>query len=182
MGCYENNGLFNSTVSVTLSQPQGCIALKSSFKKREEPIMPTPPILLIFAALCGVFFFAIAGVAVWEWIRFGRGESALSARHFRWRLLSAATWLVVLGAFFVATVFMWPHSTAEVVLARRFFLVMSGAMLLMLFAFVLMAVDIFWTIQVGRKSIASRSRQSQEELRREMERATKRSGDANGTS
>ncbi|BCM89185.1 hypothetical protein IAD21_01029 [Abditibacteriota bacterium] len=144
--------------------------------------MPTPPILLVFAALCGIFFFAIGGVAVWEWIRFSRGESALSARHLRWRLLSAFTWLVVLGAFFVATMFLWPQhigdrahqSPADIALARRFALVIIGAMLLMVFAFVLMAVDIFWTVQVGRKSVVNQSRQSQEALRRELERTANR--------
>ncbi len=144
--------------------------------------MSTLVIRWIFAALCGVFFITIGGVAGWEWIRFGRRESALSARHFRWRLLSAFTWLVVLGAFFVATVFLWPHSRTEIVLARRFLLVSSSALVLMVFAFVLMAVDIFWTVQVGRKGALIRSRQSQETLLRELERTTKRSGGSNETS
>ena len=149
--------------------------------------MPTPPILLTFAALCGVFFFAIGGVAVWEWIRFSRGESALSPRHLRWRLLSALTWMVVLATFFVVVMFMLPNlpvkgptrlAPADAAFVKRTASVMLGATALMIFALVLMAVDIFWTIQVGRRSIVSRSRQSQETLRREIERTIHREGQA----
>lgn len=153
--------------------------------------MQTPPILLIFAALCGVFFFVIVGVAVWEWIRFNRSESALSPRHLRWRLLSAFTWLVVLGTFFVVVVFMLPHlpvgrgaslAPAQAAYVRRTATVMLGATTMMIFALILMAVDIFWTIQVGRKTIASRSRQTQETLRREIERTIHKEESPNGTS
>ena len=153
--------------------------------------MPVPPILLVFAALCGIFFFAIGGAAVWEWIRFSRGESALSPRHLRWRLLSALAWLIVLGTFFVVVMFMLPHIPAknpaaflpdEKAFARRTVAVMSGATALMIFALVLMTVDIFWTVQVGRRSIVNRSRQSQEALRREIERTIQKETSADETS
>ncbi|RYX86777.1 hypothetical protein EON83_00930 [bacterium] len=144
--------------------------------------MSTAIVRLVFASLCGIFFITIGGVAIWEWLRFNRNESALSPRHFRWRMLSAFTWLGVLGAFFISTAFLWPQSKAEVEQARRFLLVSSSALLLMLFAFALMAVDIFWTIQVGRQSANRRSRESQETLLREIERTTKNTGDSNGTS
>ena len=142
--------------------------------------MSTTVVRLIFAALCGVFFFTIGGVALWEWLRFRRKESALSPRHLRFRLLSALTWLVVLGTFFVSTLFLWPQSKAEVVLARRFVMVSSSGLALMIVAFVLMSIDIFWTVQVGRLNALKRSRQTQEALQRELER--RKSGGTNGTS
>lgn len=140
----------------------------------------------VFAALCGVFFLAIGGAAFWEWNRFARGQSALSARHLRWRMLSTAVWLLVLGSFGYASLVLWPHSarnslafTNEV---RRFGVVTAGAMLLMLVAFALMAFDIFWTVQIGRRTSAKRAQVSQNTLEVELERARKRAAQRNGGS
>jgi hypothetical protein len=140
----------------------------------------------IFAALCGVFFLAIGAAAAWEWNRFARGESALSRRHLRWRMLSAAVWLVVLGSFFYATVALWPQNPSQTALAKRFLFVSIGASVLMVLAFVLMAVDVFWTVQVGRASAIKRAQVSQDALQRELERARKgspsnRNGGSNGS-
>lgn len=129
--------------------------------------MSTLLVRWVFATLCGVFFFSIGGVAVWEVIRFRRGESALSPRHFRWRMLSAATWLIVLASFFVATAFLWPQTRADTLLARRFLLVSSSALLLMMLAFVFMAVDVFWTVQVGRRGVQERALRRQQALHRQ---------------
>jgi len=150
-------------------------------KKREVALMSIPLLRLIFAALCGVGFCAIGGAAVWEWNRFANGQSALSPRHFRWRLLSAAVWLVVLGTFAYATLALWPQNAAQTALARRFLLVSSGALVLMVFAFVLMAVDIFWTVQVGRRNQLRRSQISQATLERELQRIQNAKGKRGGT-
>ena len=135
----------------------------------------------IFAALCGTFFIVIGGLAVWEWLRFARKESALSARHFRFRLLSGLTWLLVLGSFFTATVWLWPHSRADTVLIERFVLVTSAASALMMLAFILMSLDIFWTIQIGRIEAQKRARGAKEALQRELARvANQEGGNSNG--
>ncbi len=141
----------------------------------------------VFAALCGVFFLAIGGAALWEWNRFARGQSALSRRHLRWRMLSAAVWLLVLGSFAYASLVLWPHSAPRSALhneeVRRFGVVTLGAMALMLVAFALMAFDIFWTVQIGRRTAAKRAQVSQDTLQVELERArqlaSKRSGGSN---
>ena len=148
--------------------------------------MSTLLVRWIFAALCGVFYVAIGGVASWEWIRFKRRESALSPRHFRLRILSAITWMFVLGAFFVLTVWLWPDTSVraptpaqreELLRASKVFL---GAFTLMLLAFCLMTLDMFWTIQVGRQGVAKRARQTQDTLKHEMERTKRTGGDPNG--
>jgi len=146
--------------------------------------MSIPLLRLIFALLCGVGFCAIGGGAVWEWNRFANGQSALSPRHLRWRLLSALVWLVVLGTFIYATLALWPQNAAQKELAKRFVLVSGGALVLMMLAFVLMAVDIFWTVQVGRRSSLRRSQMSQATLEREIERVKRganKKGGSNGT-
>lgn len=148
--------------------------------------MSTLALRWLFAALCGVFFIAIGGVAGWEWVRFRRGESALSPRHFRWRALSALTWMLVLAAFFVATVWLWPQSGADKESLKRTAMVLLGGMTLMILAFVLMAVDVFWTVQVGRRAKLRRTRQGQESLQRELDRVQRskaqQNGGADGTS
>lgn len=141
----------------------------------------------LFAALCGVFFLVIAGAAAWEWNRFARGQSALSKRHLRWRLLSAFVWLLVLGSFAYTCAFLWPQSPQDKPAVYRAALVMAGATLLMLVGFGLMTFDILWTVQIGRRSAIKRAQLSQDALQRELERAQKRAinqrggSDSNGT-
>lgn len=125
----------------------------------------------LFAALCGVFFFVIAGAAAWEWNRFAQGQSALSKRHLRWRLLSAFVWLLVLGSFAYTCAFLWPQSPQNKAEIYRAAVVMAGATLLMLVGFGLMSFDIFWTVQIGRKGAAKRAQISHDTLQRELERA-----------
>lgn len=135
----------------------------------------------LFAALCGVFFFVIAGAAAWEWNRFARGESALSKRHLRWRLLSAFVWLLVLGSFAYTCAFLWPHSAQNKAEIYRAAVVMAGATLLMLVGFGLMSFDIFWTVQIGRKGAAKRAQISHDTLQRELERAQRDRGRQGGS-
>lgn len=140
----------------------------------------------VFAALCGVFFLAIGGAAMWEWNRFARRESALSARHLRWRMLSTAVWLLVLGSFAYASLVLWPHSAPGSLPykeeARRFGIVTLGALSLMLIALALMAFDIFWTVQIGRRTAIKRAQKSKGTLQVELERAQKRAANRNGGS
>ncbi len=125
----------------------------------------------LFAALCAVFFFIIAGAAAWEWNRFARGQSALSPRHLRWRLLSAFVWLLVLGSFAYTCAFLWPQSSQNKGEVYRAAVVMAGATLLMLVGFGLMTFDILWTVQIGRRGAVKRAQTSHDTLQRELERA-----------
>lgn len=137
---------------------------------------------LVFPALCALFFLIIGGAAAWEWSRFARGESALSPRHLRWRLLSALVWLVVLGSLAYAT-FHLPQRGAPIDkdLMRRLSIVLAGSLFLLMLAFAMMALDIFWTVQVGRKGALKRARQSQDTLQREIERVQIQTENSNGT-
>ena len=115
-----------------------------------------------FALLCALGIIAIGVGAVLEATRFRRGASVISARQFRLRMLSAALWLVVLGALFYAVVMLWPQpgNTVEArEQAANFLLVIGGAFSLILVNLVLFAYDLW---QLAREREAHRAQFDQE--------------------
>lgn len=67
----------------------------------------SPPRL--FAALCVMGILAIAYGAAAEMSRQKRGNTLVSPRQYRIRLISAAVWMVILTANFYAVTALWPE-------------------------------------------------------------------------
>lgn len=70
--------------------------------------MPLSAPRLIFAALCLLGILAIAYGAALEISRQKRGNTLISQRQHRIRLVSAAVWIVILAANFYAVTELWP--------------------------------------------------------------------------
>lgn len=130
---------------------------------------------VVFAVLCLVGLIAILCGALFE---FGRQKRAatISSRHFRWRMVSALLWVIILGSLAYATIFLWPVPPTQQTV-RRFGAVLAGSMSLMLLAFVLMLFDFYLTSKT-RQAQSARMRLEMAEIARiEIERAQQR---ANG--
>lgn len=137
----------------------------------------TDSVRLIFVALCALGLFVIVAGAIFEWGRARRGISILTPRHFRWRMISVAFWVVILSCFAGATLFLWPASRADEVTARRFILVVSGATLLLIIALGITALDVLWTARTRIARQGEFKRNLDELARREIERAKNPDGD-----
>lgn len=124
----------------------------------------------LFAALCFGGLLAIAGGAWWERGRQKRGAT-ISKRHFRWRMVSAALWILILGSLGWATLFSWPADRADVVKGQRFSVILAGSMLLMLVGFILMAFDFYLTAKTRQIQTARLEHDLGELARREIEAA-----------
>lgn len=124
----------------------------------------------IFAALCLIGLLVIALGAAWEWRRQTRGAT-ISARHFRWRMISALLWCVTLGSLAYATLALWPTNPHDHAQVLRFGRVLSGSLLLMLLGFVLMAFDFYLTAKTRQLQTARMRRDLDEIARQEIERA-----------
>jgi len=109
--------------------------------------MPAPNLRLIFGALCIVGMFAILAGLLFEWGRLKRGNSVLAPRQMRWRIVGGTLWVLVLGSFAYATVFLWPNNLNDVVTGRRFIAVMAGATVLLVIALIITAFDAFLTLK-----------------------------------
>lgn len=139
-------------------------------------------IRLVFSAICAAGIVAIAVAAVFERGRLKRGVSALSARHFRWRMVSALLWILILASLGTATLFFWPPanltpaqlSPAQLVSVRRFTGLVSGAMVLLMLAIVIMTFDFYFTLLAQKRATLEFSRDRAQKAREEIERATKR--------
>ncbi|PQV64870.1 hypothetical protein B1R32_103137 [Abditibacterium utsteinense] len=123
-----------------------------------------------FAGLCLVCLVAIWCGALFE---IGRQKRAatISKRHFRWRMMSALLWTLILGSFAYATLFSWPLNIADKVTARRFIALTSGATVLILPAFALIIFDFYLTVQTRRIQTVRMNQDLGEIARREIERA-----------
>jgi hypothetical protein len=134
----------------------------------------------IYALLCGLGMVAIGIGAVLEIARFRRnarqasgstvadvdtsgnpvvvpGGNIISLRQFRFRLVSAVIWMIVLGTLSYAITALWPERTSP--LAReqvRHFLTVVGAALSLLL--VAVALFIYDVIQLSRERRAQTAR------------------------
>ena len=123
-----------------------------------------------FAGFCLLCLVAVWCGALFEIGRQKRG-AAISVRHFRWRMISALLWTLILGMLAFATLRFWPADATDIVNARRFVPLVSGAMALLLPAFVLLAFDFYLTAQTRRLQTARMNQDLGEIARREIERA-----------
>ena len=109
--------------------------------------MPAQTLRLIFGALCVAGMFAILAGLLFEWGRMKRGDSVLSPRQLRWRIVGGSLWVLVLGSFAYATMFLWPTTLNDVATGRRFIAVMAGASVLLILALVITAFDAYLTLK-----------------------------------
>jgi membrane-bound ClpP family serine protease len=132
---------------------------------------------VVFAVLCLVGLVAILCGALFEFGRQKRSPT-ISSRHFRWRMVSALVWTVILGCLGYATLFLWPVTSPGVaptaVAIKRFATVLIASMSLMLVAFVLMLFDFYLTSQTRRAQNARMQLEMAEIARIEIERAQQR--------
>ena len=132
--------------------------------------MPAPTLRLIFGALCVAGMFAIIAGLLFEWGRMKRGDSVLSPRQMRWRIVGGALWVLVLGCFAWATMFLWPNDLNDVVTGKRFIAVMSGATILLVIALVITAFDAFLTLKGAQFQREKFERSAGKLARAEVER------------
>ncbi len=124
----------------------------------------------LFAGLCLICLVAIWCGALFEIGRQKRGAT-ISQRHFRWRMVSALLWTLILSSFAYATLFAWPMSRADELTARRFLVITSGATALIIPAFALIIFDFYLTAQTRRIQNARLNQDLGEIARLEIERA-----------
>ncbi|HEX8464865.1 MAG TPA: hypothetical protein VF627_09640 [Abditibacterium sp.] len=101
----------------------------------------------LFAALCLLCLIAIGCAAAWE-MRRQKRAATISKRHFRWRMASAALWLLILGSLAYANLFLWPVGPDRAQMERmgqKFIAVVGGSMALMLIGFLLLFFDLYLT-------------------------------------
>ena len=109
--------------------------------------MPAPILRQIFGALCVAGMCAIIAGLLFESGRLKRGDSVLSPRQMRWRIVGGALWVLVLGSFAYATIFLWPNNLNDVITGRRFLAVMAGASVLLVIALIITAFDAYLTLK-----------------------------------
>lgn len=146
--------------------------------------MNSDSIRVLFAAICAAAIVALCAGAIFEWGRFKRGVSPLSTRHFRWRMVSAFLWLLILGAFGYSTIFLWPSqalspggaklSPADLVQMSRFVTLISGAVVLLMIALLIMSFDFYFTVMAQKRLSTQFGRERARLAREEIERASKR--------
>ena len=132
--------------------------------------MPAQTIRLLFGALCVAAMFAIGGGLLFEWGRMRRGDSVLSARQSRWRIISGLLWILILGSLAFATLFLWPSGPQDVVNGRRFGAVVMGAMLLLVIAMIMTGFDVFLTLKGAQLQRQKFERDAGNLARAEIER------------
>ena len=109
--------------------------------------MPAQNLRFIFGALCVAGMFAIGAGVLFEFGRLRRGNSVLSARQMRWRVLGGCLWVLVLGSLAYATFFLWPSGPRDVVAGKKFVAVTMGAVALLVIALIITAFDAFLTVK-----------------------------------
>ncbi|HEX8550235.1 MAG TPA: hypothetical protein VF681_01640 [Abditibacteriaceae bacterium] len=134
---------------------------------------------LWFALLCALGVVAITIAAVLEIARFRRG-AALSKRQFRARMVSAAIWILILGANFYAVTALWPEAkylspgklTPESKQQARLFLaVIGGSFCLIFVALGLFLFDV-WQLSRERQALRDKFARELAALARENSRGT----------
>lgn len=132
--------------------------------------MPAPILRLIFGALCVAGMCAIIAGLLFEWGRLRRGDSVLSPRQMRWRIVGGALWVLVLGSFAYATMFLWPSDLKDVVTGKRFISVMAGATVLLVVSLIITAFDAFLTLKGAQLQREKFERDAGKVARAEIER------------
>ena len=135
--------------------------------------MTGPTAKNIFALLCLLGVVAVATAAMLEVARMRRGESVISPRQFRLRLLSAVIWMILLGSTSYAMFFLWPER-GDLEQSRRFLSVMSGVILLLLLALLLFIYDVWQFARQRRQREAQFQQQLLEMAQAEIQRAKSR--------
>ena len=113
--------------------------------------MPTSRV--IFAVFCILGIVAIIAGAGIEIVRFRRGDGLIATRQFRWRLVSAVIWIMTLATFFYAVTWLWPNGGTTPLAhaqAKRFLLVVLGALALLMVALFLLLADVWQTAYTRR--------------------------------
>jgi hypothetical protein len=95
----------------------------------------------VFALMCLLGIIAVAVAAVLEIRRVRRGESVVTPLQFRLRMVSALIWVLVLGSTSYAILQLWP-APKDQDQAKRFISVISGVVLLLIIALLLMVYDL----------------------------------------
>jgi len=134
--------------------------------------MPTSRVAFALACVLGIVLIAVgAGLEI---NRYNRGGGLVSRQQFRLRLISAATWIASLATFFWAVTWLWPDaapvrgavSPLALAQAKRFMLVVLGALALVIIALFLLVVDV-WQTGLTRRLIQARAQASRAALARE---------------
>lgn len=131
-----------------------------------------------FGLLCLAGLIAVAVGAVLEIGRARRaaqesmpadGAPLVGVNQFRLRILSAVVWMIVLGALAYATMFLWP-TPGDMVTARRFVALVSGAVSLIVIGLFLLAYDMWLVSRRRRMQEKYFERQLNEMAQAEIER------------
>ena len=138
--------------------------------------MPAQNLRLFFGALCVAGMFAIGAGILFEFGRLKRGNSVLSPRQMRWRILGGCLWLLVLGSLAYATFFLWPSGPTDVVAGKRFIAVVMGAVALLVIALLITAFDAFLTVKGAQLQREKFERDAGELARTEIERIRAQQG------
>ena len=124
----------------------------------------------IFGALCVAAMFAIGAGIGFEFGRLRRGQSVLSPRQMRWRVVGGCLWVLVLGSLAYATLFLWPSGQTDVITGKRFGAVVMGALFLLVIALLITAFDAFLTVKSAQLQRQKFERDAGELARAEIER------------
>lgn len=140
--------------------------------------MADPVAKNIFAITCLIGVVAVATVAILEINRMRRGDSLITVRQFRLRMISAVIWMVLLGSTAYALLFLWP-ARGDLDAGRHFLRVMLGVISLLVIALVLFIVDLLQLRSERRQYELQFQEQltslAQEEIQRAQSQAAQRS-------
>ncbi|HVF09474.1 MAG TPA: hypothetical protein VNA16_01655 [Abditibacteriaceae bacterium] len=124
---------------------------------------------IIFALICCIGLIAVATGAVLEIRRARRGDSIIPPHQIRLRLFSALIWAIALGSLSYAVLLLWSER-GDLVQARHFLSLVSGAMLLIVIGLFLLAYDIWLVRHARRLQQAHLERTKSQLARAEIER------------
>ena len=103
------------------------------------------PVLNLFSLICAIGAITVVCGTWLEMVRMHRGDTTLTPRHYRWRLLSTVVWVGALGAMGYAASFSWPKNKLDKVTAQHFLDYMGGGICLFLVGILLLGFDLWMT-------------------------------------
>lgn len=127
-----------------------------------------------FALLCVLCAIAITTGGWIEMARVRRGESLLSPRHFRLRLLSACIWIIASLSLAGAVTIWWPVAHATDNQKLQFLAVIRGVVCLTSLALLLLGADMWMLAGARRKVEREQTMRFSEQLRDLAEKETAR--------